>query len=87
MDRRDSAWGFSPVCREGHESCVAVYLRVGGHRQEELGWTELVLQLGEAWPRGAVLRLGEVRLKGVDKGEIIVGWWSRNSHLGPRPEI
>lgn len=26
-------------------------------------------------------------MKGVDKEEIIVGWRSKNSHLGPIPEI
>lgn len=28
-----------------------------------------------------------MKLKGVDKEEIIVGWRSRNSYLGPRPAI
>lgn len=46
--RGESAWGFSPVCREGIGSHEAVYLGVGGHRQEEPGWTKLVLHLGEA---------------------------------------
>lgn len=56
MDRGKSALGFSPVCPEGHGNHEAVYLGVLGHRQEEPGWTKLVLYLGEARPRGAVLR-------------------------------
>lgn len=87
MDGGESVWGFSPVCREGRGNHEAVYLGVGGHRREEPGWTESVLHLGEARPRGAVLRSGDVRLKGVDKEENIVGWGSRNSYSGPRPEI
>lgn len=45
MDRGESAGRFSPVCCEGHGSHEAVYLGDGGHRQEEPGDTDPVLQL------------------------------------------
>lgn len=48
MDRGESAGRSSPVCCEGHGSLEAVYLGDGGHRREEPGGTDPVLQLGEA---------------------------------------